>query len=99
MAPPLAASKTWACRCRSTHNTSSADVRIGKASSAMTLVTMMFQVKIGIRNIVIPGQRNVITVVIMLTAPRMVLRPAMARPMIHRSVPTPGEFIALFSGA
>ena len=60
---------------------------------------MMFQVKIGIRNIVMPGARSVITVVTMLTAPRMVPSPARARPMIHRSVPAPGEFSSLFSGA
>ena len=38
-------------------------------------VTRMFQVKIGIRNIVMPGARRVRIVVIMLTAPRMVPRP------------------------
>ena len=54
--------------------------------------------KIGIRNIVMPGARRVITVVIMLTAPRMVPRPAIARPTIHRSAPTPGELIASLSG-
>ena len=58
----------------------------------------MFQVKIGIRNIVMPGARMQITVVIMLTPPRMVPRPATARPMIHRSAPTPGEWIASDSG-
>ena len=54
--------------------------------------------KIGIRNIVIPGARMHTTVVIMLTAPRMVPRPAIARPMIHRSAPAPGECMALLSG-
>ena len=57
----------------------------------MTLVTRMFQVKIGIRNIVIPGARMQTTVVIMLTAPRIVPSPAIARPMIHRSAPAPGR--------
>ena len=56
-------------------------------------MTRMFQVKIGIRNIVMPGARMQITVVIMLTAPRMVPRPGMARPMIHRSAPAPGELM------
>ena len=51
----------------------------------------MFQVKIGIRNIVMPGARSVIIVVIMLTAPRMVPRPETARPMIHRSAPDAGR--------
>ena len=58
----------------------------------------MFQVKIGIRNIVMPGARSVMTVVTMLTAPRMVPRPDRARPRIHRSVPGPGELIWLLSG-
>jgi hypothetical protein len=84
---------------RSTQSTSSAEVRIGNASRISRLVTMMFQVKIGSRNIVMPGARSVITVVTMLTAPRMVPRPASASPMIHRSVPAPGEFSSLFSGA
>ena len=75
-----------------------AAVRIGNASSTSTLVTRMFQVKIGIRNIVMPGARSVITVVIMLTAPRMVPRPATASPTNHRSAPTPGELIASVSG-
>ena len=49
---------------------------MGKASRISTLVTRMFQVKIGIRNIVMPGARRQTTVVIMLTAPRIVPRPA-----------------------
>ena len=59
----------------------------------------MFQVKIGIRNIVMPGARRVRIVVIMLTAPRIVPRPERTRPMIHRSPPAPGELVALLSGA
>ncbi|SIM95778.1 Uncharacterised protein [Mycobacteroides abscessus subsp. abscessus] len=55
--------------------------------------------KIGIRNIVIPGARIHTTVVIMFTAPRMVPTPPTARPMIHRSPPTPGLCTALESGA
>ncbi len=58
----------------------------------------MFQVKIGIRNIVMPGARMQTTVVIMLTPPRMVPRPPTARPMIHRSPPAPGEWMASVSG-
>jgi hypothetical protein len=58
----------------------------------------MFHVKIGIRNIVIPGARSVTTVVTMLTAPRMVPSPASTNPMIHRSPPAPGEFMSLVSG-
>ena len=55
--------------------------------------------KIGIRNIVMPGARRVRIVVIMLTAPRMVPRPEITRPTIHMLAPTPGEFVALVSGA
>ena len=51
----------------------------------------MFQVKIGIRNIVMPGARRQMIVVTKLTAPRIVPKPDSARPMIHRSAPTPGE--------
>ena len=58
----------------------------------------MFQVKIGMRHIVMPGARRQITVVIMLTPPRIVPRPDTARPMIHRSPPTPGELVASASG-
>ena len=58
----------------------------------------MFQVKIGIRNIVIPGARMHTTVVIMLTAPKIVPRPAMISPVIHRSAPAPGEWMASLSG-
>ena len=58
----------------------------------------MFQVKIGIRNMVMPGARSVRIVVIMLTPPRIVPRPDSASPMIHMSAPTPGEFVASESG-
>ena len=63
------------------------------------LVTRMFHVKIGIRNIVMPGARSVRIVVIMLTPPRIVPRPEIARPTIHMLAPMPGEFSMLFSGA
>jgi hypothetical protein len=55
-------------------------------------------VKIGIRHMVIPGARRHTTVVIMLTAARMVPRPDSTSPMIHRSPPTPGEYVASDSG-
>ena len=73
-------------------------MRIGNASNTSMLVTRMFQVKIGKRNIVIPGARRVITVVIMLTPPRIVPRPLTARPRIHRSAPTPGVWTMSFKG-
>ena len=58
----------------------------------------MFQVKIGIRNMVMPGARMHRIVVTKLTPPRMVPRPASTRPMIHMSPPRPGEYCALVSG-
>jgi hypothetical protein len=59
----------------------------------------MFQVKIGIRNIVMPGARSVMIVVMKLTAPRIVPRPEISRPTIHRSAPTCGERMTSLSGA
>ncbi len=61
-------------------------------------MTSAFQVKIGIRNIVMPGARMHRIVVMKLTAPRMVPKPDSARPMTHMSAPTPGECTASFSG-
>ena len=58
----------------------------------------MFQVKIGIRNIVMPGARRHTIVVTMLTAPRMVPRPDTTRPTIQRSCPMPGVNTAVESG-
>ena len=61
-------------------------------------MTRVFQVKIGIRNMVMPGARMQMIVVTKLTAPRIVPRPAIHRPMTHRSPPTPGERTASDSG-
>ena len=58
----------------------------------------MFQVKIGIRNIVMPGARSVRIVVIMLTAPRIVPSPDNTSPMYHMLAPTPGLFCMLARG-
>src|SRR3954471_9694593 len=69
-----------------------AAVRIGKATRISTLVTRAFQVKIGIRNIVMPGARRQTIVVMKLTPPRMVPRPLTARPAIHMLAPARGEF-------
>ena len=66
--------------------------------STRIIVTRMFHTKMGIRNIVMPGARRHTTVVIMLTAPRMVPRPAMVSPVIQRSAPAPGECTASDSG-
>ena len=99
MAPPLAGSNTWDPKCRSDAKPSNAAVSTGNATRTSTEVTRIAQVKIGTRHIVMPGARMQITVVIMLTPPRMVPRPDTARPMIHRSPPTPGEFTDTDSGA
>ena len=47
-------------------------------------MTRVFQVKIGIRNMVMPGARRQTIVVMKLTPPRIVPRPLTARPAIHR---------------
>ena len=83
---------------RSNHRAAKAAVNSGKAISTSSDVTSMFQVKIGIRNIVMPGARSVTIVVIMLTAARMVPRPEMIKPMIQRSAPTDGVFNLSFNG-
>ena len=64
----------------------------------MMLVTRTFQVKIGIRNMVMPGARMQMIVVTKLTPPRIVPSPDSTRPMIHMSPPMPGEYTALVSG-
>ena len=53
----------------------------------------------GIRNIVIPGARMHMIVVMKLTPPRMVPRPDSTRAMMNMSAPTPGEYTELVSGA
>jgi hypothetical protein len=58
----------------------------------------MFQVKIGIRNMVMPGARMQMIVVTKLTPLKMVPNPDRVRPMIHMSPPMPGEAIELVSG-
>ena len=83
-------SKTWAPSLRSASSDSSAPASTGNATSTSRLVTIVFHTKIGIRNIVMPGARMQMIVVMKLTAPRMVPRPAIHRPMIHRSPPTLG---------
>lgn len=91
MTPPMAESCCGSTCFGSSASPNNAAVSSGNAINIRMDVTMMFQVKIGIRNIVIPGARMHTTVVIMLTAPRIVPRPATIKPMIHRSPPAPGE--------
>ena len=62
------------------------------------LVSRMFQVNIGIRNMVMPGARMQMIVVTKLTPPRIVPSPDRTRPMIHMSPPIPGEYSELVSG-
>ena len=90
---------TWAPSLRSISSTSSAAASTGNASSTSMLVSRMFQVKIGIRNMVMPGARMQMIVVTKLTPPRIVPSPDRVRPMIHMSPPMPGEYTALVSGA
>ncbi len=67
--------------------------------STRMAVTRVFQVKIGIRHMVMPGARMQMMVVMKLTAPRMVPKPDSARPNTHRSPPMPGLNVVLDSGA
>ena len=67
----------------------SALVRTGVAISTRTLVVSTVQVRIDIRNSVMPGARILKIVTRKLIAPRIELVPISTRPMIHRSVPVP----------
>ncbi len=60
---------------RSDSSTSRPAASTGKQIRTMIEVTRMFQVKIGIRNMVMPGARIVMIVVTKFTAPRIVDRP------------------------
>ncbi len=57
---------------------------------ASSEVTRTVHVKTGIRNIVMPGARMQMIVVMKLTEPRMVPKPVRVRPKTPRSVPRPG---------
>ena len=67
----------------------SADMSTGAASRARIDVTAIFHVKIGIRNIVMPGARILKMVTRKLIAPSDDAMVMMSTPMIHRSVPCP----------
>ncbi len=75
-----------------------APVSTGKVSRISTPVSAAFHVKIGMRNMVMPGARMHTTVVMKLTAPRIEDRPVSARPRIHKSPPMPGDRTASESG-
>jgi hypothetical protein len=59
----------------------------------------MFQVKIGIRNMVMPGARSVRIVVIMFTAPRISAQTGDQQADDPHVGAGPGELCALLSGA
>ena len=63
-----------------------------------TLVIRMFHVKIGMRNIVMPGARMQTMVVMKLTAPRIVPKPPSASPKMTRSAPSPGSYVWFDNG-
>jgi len=98
IAPPLDALNTCPPSLRSISSTSNAAASTGNARITSTLVSRMFQVKMGIRNMVMPGARMQMIVVMKLTPDRMVPSPDRVRPMIHMSPPTPGEYPS-WSGA
>ena len=83
---------------RSISSTTSVAASTGKTMRISTEVSSTFQVKIGIRNIVMPGARIVRMVVTKFTAPRIVPTPPRAKPRIHRSEPMFGENSAPDSG-
>ncbi len=59
----------------------------------------VFHVKIGIRNIVMPGARIVMTVVMKFTEPRIVLKPVSAKPATQNVPPSPGVKVRSDRGA
>src|SRR6478735_3397379 len=89
----------WAPKRRSAPTAKRAAASGGKAIRTRTDVMKTFQVKIGMRHMVMPGARMQTTVVMKLTAPRMVPKPDSARPNTHRSPPMPGVNVVLFRGA
>src|SRR5699024_3970974 len=97
--PPFSGSMVVAAERRAAPRASKAEASGGKAISTSTPVIRGFQVKIGMRNIVIPGMRMVMIVVMMLTEPRIVPKPCRARPNTHRSPPSPGVNVVSDSGA
>ena len=70
----------------------------GKVNRISVEVASMFQVKIGMRSIVMPGARMVKIVAIRLTEPRIVATPEKRMPMTQRSAPRLGEKVFVESG-
>src|SRR5262245_37783918 len=69
----------------------SAPLNTGNAKTTMNDISHRFQVRIGIRNNVIPGARISATVVITLTAVSVPDVPVRITDTIHRSAPSPGD--------
>ncbi len=97
--PPPSGSKMWAPRCRSAKSMAAAAVSTGNAISTRMLVTSMFQVNTGMRNIVMPGARIVSTVATMFTPVSTPDSPVRTSAMIHRSPPSVGDRVISDSGA
>ena len=89
--PPATGSKMWVSNSRSASSMISAPLSTGNASSTMKLVRNRFHVRIGMRNMVIPGARIIVTVVITLTAVSVPDVPVRMIDTIHRSAPSPGR--------
>ena len=71
----------------------------GNANRISTEVTRMFQVKIGIRNMRMPGARIGEDRDHEVDAPRTLEMPTSASPTIHRSIPRPAPQVGSLSGA
>ena len=99
MAPPFSGAKISAPKRRSASRPSRAAANGGNAKRIKTEVSKTFQVKIGIRNMVIPGALMQRMVVMKFTPPRIVPIPLTANPITHKSLPRPGENSVLESGA
>ena len=99
MAPPFSGLKMWPPKRRSRPSAKSAEASGGNAIMIRMPVMSVFQVKIGMRHIVMPGARIVRIVVMKLTPPMIVPKPWRTRPNTQRSPPTPGEYVVLESGA
>ena len=61
----------------------------GNARMTKKLVTKMFHVKMGMRNMVMPGARKQMMVVMKFTPVNKVPIPDTSRPMTHKSPPVP----------
>ncbi len=75
-----------------------AAARTGNAIRIRIDVMSVFQVKIDMRNMVRPGARIVMMVVMKFTAPRIVPNPDIPRPKTQRFPPAPGENVVLDNG-